>query len=143
MKPADLILYPDHDQPSRLLGLDSGQCLRFLMPYLQACRANGRISAVVAEVDFTDGVVLWFASEEGHIDVHYERPRFGSRRKWAGVIPAPMRRQSASRVSDAGIEQFVRSVYEKGNAEPGGPANGSQPIGSETNRTSSAAGSRR
>jgi hypothetical protein len=34
-------------------------------------------------------------------------------------------------------------VGEPGNAQPDGPANGSQPIRSETNRTSSAAGSRR
>jgi hypothetical protein len=120
MNPADLILYPEHDQPSRLLGLDTGQCLRFLIPYVRACRASGRIAAVVAEVDFPNGTSLWFASEEGNIDVHHERPRFGSRRKWAGVVPAPMKRRSSLRVSDAEIEQFVRSVYEHASAEPDG-----------------------
>jgi len=40
-----------------------------------------------------------------------------------------------------GIGEKLSTV--SGNAEQGGPANGSQPIPSETNRTSSAAGSRR
>jgi hypothetical protein len=38
---------------------------------------------------------------------------------------------------------FTNATVETATAEPGGAANGSQPIGSETNRTSSAAGSRR
>lgn len=38
---------------------------------------------------------------------------------------------------------IIQTFRDRRNAEPDGPANGSQPIRSETNRTSSAAGSRR
>jgi len=54
-------------------------------------------------------------------------------------------RDRASRGPDANsVWQLVEaSLKHRGNSEPDGPANGSQPIRSETNRTSSAAGSRR
>ncbi len=43
----------------------------------------------------------------------------------------------------AAPKDVLNSTAQKRMAEPGGPSNGSQPIRSETNRTSSAAGSRR
>jgi hypothetical protein len=89
MHTADLIFYPANDQPTRLMQIDCDQCLRFLMPYIQSCRESGRVAAAVAEIDFRDGGVVWFASEEGVIDVHRERPRFGRSRRWLGIFPAP------------------------------------------------------
>jgi len=50
---------------------------------------------------------------------------------------------SLKRDLDESFRKAVRSLFKKENAEPNGPANGSQPFRSETNRTSSAAGSRR
>ena len=110
MRTADLILYPANDQPTRLMQLDCDQCLRFLIPYIQSCRESGRIAAAIAEIDFPDGGVVWFASEEGAIDLQRERPRIGSSRRWFGIFPAPMHRHSQPRVSDDTIQQVVRSV---------------------------------
>ena len=76
MQIADLIFYPVNHQPTRLMQLDCDQCLRCLIPYIQNGRESGRIAAAVAEIDFPDGGVVWFASEEGAIDVHREHPRF-------------------------------------------------------------------
>ena len=112
MRTADLIFYPTNDQPTHLIQLDCDQCLRFLMPYIQGCRESGRVAAAVAEIDFPNGGVVWFASEEGAIDVHRERPRFGSSRRLLGIFPAPMRRHSQPRVADDTIQQVVRSVYD-------------------------------
>jgi len=50
---------------------------------------------------------------------------------------------SLKRDLDESFRKAVRSLFKKKNAEPNGPANGSQPIRLETNRTSSAAGTRR
>jgi hypothetical protein len=112
MPTADLIFYPANDQPTRLIQVDCEQCLRFLMPYIQSCRESGRIAATAAEIDFRNGGVVWFASEEGAIDVRWERPKSGSSRRWLGILPAPMRRKSHSRVGDDTIQQLVRSAYD-------------------------------
>jgi len=112
MQIADLIFYPAADSPTRFVRLDCDECLRLLMPYIQGCRTSGRISSAVAEIDFADGGVVWFASEEGQIDVHREHPRFGTSRMWLGIVPAPMRRHSQPRVANDTILQVVRSVYE-------------------------------
>jgi uncharacterized protein YtpQ (UPF0354 family) len=61
-------------------------------------------------------------------------------------------RQMVKEASDGGSYRLTQKLFVyrngrftefKGNAEPDGPANVSQPIRSETNRTSSAAGPRR
>jgi hypothetical protein len=113
MRIADLIFYPAEDSPTRFVRLDCDKCLRLLLPYLQGCRESGRISSAVAEIDFPDGGVVWFAAEEGTLDVHRERPRFGRSRKWCGIFPAPMHRHSQHRVADDTIQQVVRSVYDR------------------------------
>ena len=112
MSTADLIFYPTNHQPTRLIQLDCDQCLRFLMPYIQSCRESGRIASAVAEIQFSDGSVVWFGSGEGSIDVHRERPRFGRSRRLLGIFPAPMQRHSQQQVDDDTVQQFICYVYD-------------------------------
>jgi hypothetical protein len=112
MHTADLILYPVNEDPTRLLRVDCDQCLHFLIPYLQSCRSSRRIAGAIAEIHFASGAVVWFGSEDGAIDLHCERPRFGHARRLLGFIPAPMRRESQAGITDDAIQQAVRSAYQ-------------------------------
>ncbi len=112
MNLADLILYPAKDLPEKLVKLNSEQCLKFLMPYLQGCRKTGRISSAVAEIDFVDGSVAWFAAEEGKIDFHRERPRFGIKRINIGFIPMPMKTMTINKASDEMIETAILEAFQ-------------------------------
>jgi hypothetical protein len=58
-----------------------------------------------------------------------------------GILIAVMGDGSVQQFSPQRYEAYKREVGEVG--QPGGAANGSQPVRGETNRTSSAAGSRR
>jgi hypothetical protein len=109
---ADLIFYPANDLPEKLLKVNCDQCLKLVMPYLRNCRETGRIASAVAEIDFSDGGVAWFASEEGDVDYHRERPRFGNKRKFLGLIPTPMKTISINKASDEAIQQVIQEAFE-------------------------------
>jgi len=109
---ANLRFYPTAETFESLLLLGRDRCLEFLIPYLQHCRNSGRISGRVAEVVFEDGLLVWFASDEGKIDVHRSRPIFGKSRTWFRVFPAVARRHSVFEASDDTVRDFVISAYE-------------------------------
>lgn len=111
MRAANLRMYPTSDTFECLLLLERDACLRFLMPFLEHCRKSRRISGRVAEVVFDDGLLVWFAADEGMIDAHQSRPRFGTRRTWLRFFPVPCRKQSVLDVSDTVVRDFVSSAY--------------------------------
>lgn len=110
MHTADLYLYPA-GEPMSLKWLDCDRCLQFLLPYIDDCRASGRVGTVVAEISFSDGCVVWFGSKKGVIDMNYERPIFGGDSKWLRLLPVPNRQHTQCSVANMEIQQLVSSMY--------------------------------
>lgn len=96
----------------RLFQLDREQFAKLVVPYLQHCRDSGRISGRVADLDFPDGLVVWFGSDEGAIDIHRGRPFFRRRIKWRPLFPLPVRKHTVTVTSDTALTEMVGSVYD-------------------------------
>src|SRR4051794_38995155 len=112
MRTANVTLYPGGDVFDRLFQLDRDQFLKLVVPYLQHCRDSGRISGRVADMDFPDGLVVWFGSDEGAIDIHRGRPFFGRRIKWRPLFSLPVRKRTATVTSDEALREMVCSLYD-------------------------------
>jgi hypothetical protein len=79
---------------------------------------------------------IWERALRRTFDVGYDIPR------GIATVHVALRPETLEQVAAIGAT-LAFTCYRDDNSEPDGPANGSQPIRSETNRTSSAAGSRR
>jgi hypothetical protein len=110
---AKLHLYPIGDKPMCLLSLKIDRCLQFLLPYLDVCRRSKRADDVVAEISFTDGRSIWFASREGMIDMALDQPRLRVSLLWLTLLPFLVRQGVPRKcASDEEIRNFVTSVYD-------------------------------
>ena len=81
------------------------------MPHLDHYRKAERSAHTVAEVRFTNGLTMKFASKDGNIEMSEQRPIIGSSRKWLGVIPVPARTETHEDSSDFAIHKVVAHAY--------------------------------
>jgi hypothetical protein len=108
---ADILLYSGSAGPTHYEHLDCLKCLEVLMPHLDQYRKAERTANSVAEVRFSNGLTMKFASKDGHIEFSEQRPIFGSSRKWLGMIPAPARTEVHTDSSDFAIHKMVSQAY--------------------------------
>ena len=106
------------------------------------------------EPEYAGGILAffearWVLSADGRPQIHVEQtvPRRGTGFDWARwtlrTLGSPDSKRTAKLFESASVTIGSRQANQPTEVEPDGSANGSQPIRSETNRTSSAAGSRR
>lgn len=112
MRTADVTRYPGNDTFELLFHVDRENFVKFIMPYLQHCRDSSRISGRVADMSFPDGLVVWFSSDEGTIDVHQGRPFFGCCIKWRPLFSLPIRRRTVTIASDEALRDVIYSIYD-------------------------------
>jgi hypothetical protein len=96
--------------------------------------------------DWTSDIKWSFLRQDGEIDVYRVEWIFSPKSGTSGTKVKEVNFDGTKSVTVFSNQWQVISVEPgrtKTNSQPGGPANGSQPIRSETNRTSPAAGSRR
>ena len=116
---AKLHLYPIGDNPMCLFSVEIEGCLQFLLPYLDVCRRSKRVDDLVAEISFTDGRCIWFASRGGTIDMALDQPRLRVSLLWLRLLPFLIRQGVPRKgASDEEVRSFVTSVYNEDATKP-------------------------
>ena len=108
---ADILLFTGTESPAHFEHLDCPKCLELLMPHLDEYRKAERTAQAVAEVRFSNGLTMKFASRDGNIEMREQRPIFGSSRKFLGLIPVPARTETHADSSDFAIHKVVAHAY--------------------------------